>query len=265
MRKKLIGYYFLAIFCGLIVFSYFYFNLIKNLATQYFIATIFATLLSLPIAWFASNIVIENYLKINWRPTRLGRISGGILGLIYTSIILISLEQRWVNSNGISYGINISLYLVCLTLIIGISSGIVVGIYAATIGFISILVSIVTGSIIGAFSFGVTGVVMSIGSSFLGNCSLFAILIASKTIFYKKTKQPAIVSFSSENKLSSEIKFLLDLATRENNILTKTKVVRELEISPEVADEISKYAELNSLCQSYLDEENGSVKYKFDC
>jgi hypothetical protein len=204
-------------------------------------------------------IVINNYLKINWQPTKLGTILGGILGGILSFIYIIFI----LGSSEI--GINLPLPFIFLTLIVGLSSGIVMGIYAATIWFLAILLSIVTGSFIGVFSSSKTVILMSIGGSFLASSSLFSILIVLKALLYKPKKQLTIVSLLSKGKLASEIKSLLDLATRENNILTKTKIVRELEISPEVADEILKYAELNSLCQSYLDEENGSVKYKFDC
>lgn len=265
MRRKMIGYYFLATFCVSIIMLYFYFQIIKNAASQYFIATIIAIIFSFPIAWFASNIIIENYSKINWRLTRLEILLGGILSFIYTGIILISLEQEWVNNSGTSYGIDIPFHLVLITLIIGIVAGVVMGIYAVTIGFVSILLSIVIGSVIGAFSTGITGIVMSVGGSFLGNASFFSILITLKTLMYQSQKQPTHLPLSSsQNKLSLEIKALLDLALRENNVLTKTKIVRELDITPEVADEILKYAELNNLCQSFLDEENGSIKYKFD-
>lgn len=214
-RKKLIGYYCLAISCALTLASYYYLSsTIRSAAPEFTAVTIFATLLSMPPAIVMASLAAEHYRRLGYSLTVRGTLLGAVSGAIYTVVTLVVLHQEWVNSENVSFGLEFPASLTLITLLIGTISGAVLGGYAATIGCFTIIGCIIFGGIIGSFSPGVTGIVLSSGGSFLGSSGSFSFLLFIKALFSERE------SVNKHPKKKVKLQKFLNMFTRLTSCMT---------------------------------------------
>lgn len=264
MRRRLIGLFFLFsagffLIANLINISI----VLKSAASSYASASLFAMILTTPLSLVSSKIIIDDYNKHSWKINIINTFCGGVLGFIYSCILILLVTQSWVNtSNNASFAAEIPALIQFVMVIFGIIAGGILGWFASTMSFISLSITIALGAVLGQLlSDGVTPIVLSMTNSFILNLFIISAILGVYTLFGKKNK----INKNDINKdKSSNLLDLLDLAKNKQKTLSKAEIMGELKLDVETVDNLLKEAEINQLCSVQLDEETGSIKYKFD-
>lgn len=265
MRRRIIGWFLL--FSAGLFFIANLFNLnavLANTAPSYMLSALLAPLLTVPFSMVGSKIIIDDYNKHNWNVSLINTLIGGVLGFIYSLILILLVTQSWINtSNNISFAAEIPLFIRLIMVVFGVVIGGLLGWFSSTIGFVSLGLIISLGAVLGKFlSEGVTPIVLSMVNSFILNLFILSLIIGLSALFGKKNKINQIGQSDIAN--NTNLLDLLELAKSKQKALSKAEIMSELKLDIKTVDNLLKDAEINQLCSVQLDGENGTMKYNFD-
>jgi len=175
------------------------------------------------------------------------------------------LTQSWINGeNNISYSLEIPFILQVIMIIFGTIIGSLLGLFASTISFISLGISIFFSGLLSQFfADGVTPIVLSLSTSFLFNALIICTLLGFSALFGWGSENN-YTNLTKKKDNSSDLLNLLELAKSNKKILSKAQIISELKLDIETVDNLLKEAEINQICTVQLDENSGNIRYEFD-
>ncbi|MGI0482238.1 hypothetical protein ACN4EE_15825 [Geminocystis sp. CENA526] len=267
MRRRLIGLLLLFSAGLFLIANLFNVNAIlaNTTASSYVFASLITPILTSPFSLFSSKLIIDDYNKHNWNIKLINTLISGILGAIYAFFLISMVTQSWMNTgNNITFALEIPFIFQVFMIIFGIISGSLLGWFASTISFISLGISIVLSGLLSQFfTDGITPIVLSLSTSFLFNLLIISSVLGFYAFFGKtnKNNQDNIIE---RQKNHSDLFNLLELAKNKKKILSKAEIISELKLDIKTVDSLLKEAEINQLCTVELDENSGSIRYKFD-
>ncbi|BFM40933.1 hypothetical protein [Synechocystis sp. LKSZ1] len=256
MRKSLIGY------SLIFVATLSLLTLLFGFQTVVFPAGIRVTLLValaplvmvLPCG-LASRIILANYEKRQWRVNWVSTGAGGAASFFYSAFIA-----------GL---INAPDSLSSLLIVLSVSLGAIVGIFAASLGALGLsggLIIVILGTSL--IQDNPRLLAMTTASSFCVGLLLLSGLM-SYVIFFGKPQAFQKQAFSQRFDAGGLLDLdtltlaLLGLAKQQKKALTKAEIMVELQISATTADTLLKEAEINQLCSVELDQRDGTLRYRF--
>jgi uncharacterized membrane protein len=229
---------------------------------EYVRVAIFSSLPSVLISLFGTKLIVDNYQNHQWKVGIGGSVLGVLTGFLYSIITMMVVGQSWVNSQGNSLSVDLSLFFDIVITFLSTLIGGVLGLFASTIGFVSVCLSVVVGSQLAAnFSDGVTPIIIATTLSFCLSIFVVSTLIAISGIILPSSKsaKSSIKSTLEDNDL---LLGLLDLGRNRKSLLSKGEIMAELKIDIQTVDHLLKQAELGELISVELDHESGILKYR---